>query len=91
MSGRDRPADERTPTTSFNLSTLHFSLSTIPLKDLRPGLLIDNSFALLRPIGEGVMGEVWLARDHALGRDVNFPLAFQSELWQILRQTEKMP
>ena len=40
------------------------------MSSLSPGIVIDGSFELLRPIGEGGMGEVWLARDRALGRDV---------------------
>ncbi|MBQ9725928.1 MAG: protein kinase, partial [Kiritimatiellae bacterium] len=40
------------------------------MPSLSPGTLIDGTFELLRPIGEGGMGEVWLARDRTLGRDV---------------------
>ena len=41
---------------------------------LAPGTVIDSSFTLLRPIGEGGMGEVWLARENALGREVALKL-----------------
>ena len=37
---------------------------------MKPGELVDGAFTLLRPLGEGGMGEVWLAREDGLGRDV---------------------
>jgi len=37
---------------------------------VKSGDLVDGAFTLLRPLGEGGMGEVWLARENGLARDV---------------------
>ena len=37
---------------------------------LAPGQVFANDFELLRPLGAGGMGEVWLARERPLGREV---------------------
>ena len=38
--------------------------------NLHPGLVVGGDFELVRPLGEGGMGVVWLARETALGREV---------------------
>ena len=48
------------------------------MSSLSPGTVIDESFTLLRLIGEGGMGEVWLARENALGREVALKLMLPS-------------
>ena len=40
------------------------------MSSLSPGTVIDTSFTLLRPLGEGGMGVVWLARERPIGREV---------------------
>ena len=38
--------------------------------DLKEGLVVGGTFVLVRPLGAGGAGEVWLASDKTLGRDV---------------------
>ena len=40
------------------------------MSDLAPGTILGGDFELVRPLGEGGMGVVWLARERPLDRDV---------------------
>ena len=40
----------------------------------RPGRVLSNRFQLTRPLGQGGMGEVWLAHDRDLGVDIAIKL-----------------
>ena len=46
---------------------------------LAPGQVFANDFELLRPLGAGGMGEVWLARERPLGREVALKVMRDSE------------
>lgn len=46
---------------------------------LAPGQVFANDFELLRPLGAGGMGEVWLARERPLGREVALKVMRESE------------
>ncbi|MGO9838420.1 MAG: serine/threonine-protein kinase [Polyangiaceae bacterium] len=41
---------------------------------IRPGHLIAGKYELMRPLGRGSMGEVWVARHRSLGEDVALKL-----------------
>lgn len=40
------------------------------MEELKVGLLIKDRYVLKQKVGSGGFGEVWLARDHLLGKDV---------------------
>ena len=46
---------------------------------LAPGQTFAGDYELLRPLGEGGMGEVWLARERPLGRDAALKVMRESD------------